>query len=186
MCQKLSLWWSEGADDCVFWRSQSSGGRATSRAKKQLGTDGQFGDIAADRESGRKLIDLFMIELKRGYNTENPGNLMDRLPSAAFRDHSLEGWIAKLEASLEDSGTFSWWLIHRRDRRRPIIYLPAESYRTLKGEGFLRRRAFPMMRMDCRIQTRSAAFEIKLVATDFEKWLEALDPMKIRNFQGIL
>ncbi|MBM3120244.1 MAG: hypothetical protein FJ006_12010, partial [Chloroflexi bacterium] len=45
--RQLSLWWTHGERDDVFWRSSMSGGRATVRAKKGQKTAYQNGDITA-------------------------------------------------------------------------------------------------------------------------------------------
>ena len=62
--KELSLWWTDGKDDSVFWRTQSSGARATIRTKQGKRTDGQYGDIAAMNEDGKKLLRLFTFSLK--------------------------------------------------------------------------------------------------------------------------
>jgi hypothetical protein len=65
---KLSLWFSEGKRDDIFYRSQSSGARATQRYKSKKTTEGQHGDIAATCSEGEPLIKKWNIELKSGYS----------------------------------------------------------------------------------------------------------------------
>jgi len=62
--KKLSLWWSDGDDDALFWRTQNSGGRYTVRKKVGLQTDGQAGDIASTSPLSKPFTDAFVVELK--------------------------------------------------------------------------------------------------------------------------
>src|SRR5262245_2386383 len=41
LCRQLSLWWSDGKRDDVFWRASQSGGRAKFRGRRGLQTHGQ-------------------------------------------------------------------------------------------------------------------------------------------------
>lgn len=69
IAKKLSLWWSEGKDRDIFYRSDSSGSRATLRERysgdKLLD---QYGDIVAEKIEGRPLTDRFCIECKHYKN----------------------------------------------------------------------------------------------------------------------
>ncbi len=66
VCQRLSLWASDGAREDVFWRSSISGGRATLGSRKARGTKftAQAGDISAIHPLGHPLLKLFFIECK--------------------------------------------------------------------------------------------------------------------------
>lgn len=79
ICQKLSLWWSEGKREDIFWRSASSGGVATMRSKRGKTMAGQSGDISAIHESGMPLTRLCTVELKRGYKGASIADMCDRL-----------------------------------------------------------------------------------------------------------
>lgn len=61
---KLSIWASEKKDSCIFWRTASSGGRATQLAKHGHKDPWQCGDINCIRKLGEDLIRNFCIELK--------------------------------------------------------------------------------------------------------------------------
>ena len=67
ICKKLSLWWTNQQSDDIFWRTASSGGRATQRKKQEKETFGQNSDIQATNPDGQPFVDLFCIECKRGY-----------------------------------------------------------------------------------------------------------------------
>lgn len=63
----LSLWWTEDARDDVFWRTSASGGRATSRAMAFKKTKYEHGDITFTDPVAKPMLDLLVIEAKRGY-----------------------------------------------------------------------------------------------------------------------
>lgn len=184
-CKELSLWWSLGKDDNVFWRSQSSGGRATTRSKSNKRAEGQFGDIAANSESGKALIDLTMIELKRGYNSQTIFDLIDRPKTTAYNPHSLEGWIGKLEEALPLSGTYTWWLVHQRDRRRPILYMPRRFYLDLinfESSYFDIDRLTPWLEViKAPIRVHQKTRLVSLIGFDLGRWFELVDPSKMRK-----
>lgn len=186
VCKRLSIWWSEGKDDTVFWRSQSSGGRATQRTKRGKATDGQYGDIMADGPLGRILIDLFTIELKRGYNTTSPVELIDRSDSAALQQ--LEFWFMKLQECLQYSGSFSWWLIHKRDRRKELLYVPMMAADVLKKEGLLNMKQL-RDRITVHSRLRWSEYDhqyLPVLVCPLEDWLKAIDPYDLANFAGII
>lgn len=72
VCKSLSKWWTNNEHSQVFWRSASSGGRAT-RVK---GID-QFGDVVAIEASGFPLTDILVIEAKKGYGNWSPFDIVD-------------------------------------------------------------------------------------------------------------
>lgn len=67
IAKRLSLWWSEGKRDDIFYRSHASGGRFTVRRKHNKDTEMQGGDITASDPSGVPLIKNWSIEIKTGY-----------------------------------------------------------------------------------------------------------------------
>lgn len=61
----LSLWLTKNdTNDDVFYRSQSSGARFTSRQKMNLTTENQHGDICASNDEGIWFTKIFFIECK--------------------------------------------------------------------------------------------------------------------------
>jgi len=64
----LSLWWTEGMRDDVFYRSHASGARFTQRKKIGKDTANQSGDITCTDPEGQLFIDTFSIEIKSGYS----------------------------------------------------------------------------------------------------------------------
>jgi hypothetical protein len=131
-CKSLSRWWTRGTcneRDDVFWRTQNSGGRATTRHKQGKTTRGQYGDIMATDPIGQPLLDLLTFELKRGYSTSTIGDLLDTLEQSTSQQY--EKWLAKAEDTAERSGSVSYALVVRRDRRSPLILMPLDCMSAL-------------------------------------------------------
>jgi hypothetical protein len=116
LSRRLSLWWSEGQADDWFWRSSQSGGRATQRAKAGKSTMNSAGDLCAQGKEGQKLLDLITFELKRGYNSISVADFFDK-KKGGFHD-----FIAQAEKAASLAGTPGYAVIHKRDRREPIIW----------------------------------------------------------------
>lgn len=129
MCKKLSLWWTKGERDDVFWRSASSGGMATIRSRKGSSTFGQHGDVQATDPMGQPLIDLVAIELKRGYSSATLHDLLDKKRRNCIWDKHLE----QAKRSAQDSSSLTWLIIAKRDRRESIVVLPAILWKGLSG-----------------------------------------------------
>lgn len=133
LCNILSLWWSEGRRDDIFWRAAGSGNRAKVRGRVGRNTAGQHGDICATDPSGAILIDLFTIEIKRGYSANTIQDIIDKPEKAGvqvwdeFFDQVLESW--------EQSGSYSWLLINRRDRREAMVWTPRFVMADLREQG---------------------------------------------------
>lgn len=116
LAKELSLWWSQGQRDDLFWRSSQSGGRATQRAKQGKKTANACGDLCAQDADGQKLLDLFTIEIKRGYNSLHIYNLLEGGKGG------MNAFVVQAEKAASLAGTPYWLLIHKRDRQ-PAIYL---------------------------------------------------------------
>ncbi len=124
-CRRLSLWWSGGEYDDLFWRTSNSGGRATVRAKKGKGTKNQYGDICATDPAGDSLMALLTFELKRGYNRATIHDVLDAPHRAA--DPTYGKWVTQARDSHKVAGSVSWALVVKRDRRDALILMPAEG-----------------------------------------------------------
>lgn len=70
LCKQLSLWISHGIRDDLYWRSATSGGRATVHGKKGKGLEHVAGDICAIHPDGKPLTDQFFLEAKHYQNPE--------------------------------------------------------------------------------------------------------------------
>lgn len=130
IANKLSLWWTEGERDDIFWRSDNSGGRATMRRKAGKLTEGQAGDITYRDPIGKPLIDVFNIEAKTGYaqksknktgETVTNWSLLDLIDSNQKDPVFLKFWRqSSEEAEVTNREPI---LIFRRNRRKACICL---------------------------------------------------------------
>jgi len=77
LSKKLSLWISDGEDDSWCWRTASSGGRATIRAKTNRKTSGAAGDIRATDPRAEWFFKLFSVEAKKGYASATIDSMID-------------------------------------------------------------------------------------------------------------
>lgn len=173
ICTKLSRWWTQGPNERedVFWRTAGSGARAKTRGRKGRKTYGQSGDVCAIDPIGDPLIDLFSIELKRGYNRCSIMDLMDKGEKAACQRH--EQWFAQAEESHKNAGSFSWWLIVKRDHRDPLIFMP-----NLAAETILDGRQDPKF-MPSLLLTADAVHEF--YCTKLDLWLEQVTPKLVKE-----
>lgn len=149
-CKELSLWWSEGERDDVFWRTSGSGARATVRAKRGKTTFGQSGDIAATHPDGLPFLGVFNMELKRGYNKDSPLTLIDRKPHQGLSPWELWLWRCIEEAGR--SGTLGWMIIQRRDQKSSMAWWPTHVFNELRRLGSMRPRPRPFARVNFTIR----------------------------------
>jgi len=129
ICKILSLWWTKGKREDVFWRSTTSGARATVRNRKGQSTFGQYGDIQATDPIGQPLLDVCTIEAKRGYSSDTIAHLLDALPGNKLQVY--EKFIQQAKADHKKAGSMFWMLIVKRDRREPLVYIPIQFYKVL-------------------------------------------------------
>ena len=135
VCKLLSEWLTHGRSDDELWRSSQSGGRATTRAKKGKKTKGHSGDTVATGKHGRRLLKIVTMELKRGYNkTANVHSLLD-LRHGADAVQMYESWFLQAHTAAARADTPYWWLIHRRDRREAMLFMPFRMWKKLNWNG---------------------------------------------------
>lgn len=135
ICKLLSEWLTHGRSDDELWRSSQSGGRATTRAKKGKKTKGHSGDTVATGKHGRRLLKIVTMEIKRGYNARaNIHSLLDLRPGADAVQ-VYEEWFLQAHKAAYRAGTPHWWLIHRRDRREAMLFMPFRMWQKLNRNG---------------------------------------------------
>lgn len=115
MAKILSLWWSDGKSDDLCWRSSSSGGRATQRAAKGKTTKGAAADLTPVGDEMIPFFDCFIVELKKGYNTDSIQDLIDKTKSV------YSEWIDKCISECSEQGIPFFIIMHKRDRRKTIF-----------------------------------------------------------------
>lgn len=126
LSKRLSLWWTHGERDDVFWRSQQSGGRATQRRKKGVATANQEGDLQAMDAIGQPLVDKICIEAKCGYGDFN----LEKLLSGKQKESTFERFVAQCRREVEGSSR-TWWLVVKQDLRRELIIMPGLAFMAL-------------------------------------------------------
>lgn len=117
IAKELSRWWSGGTDDSLFWRTHSSGARATQRTKQGKRTAGQYGDICSTDPSSKPFTDLFTVSIKRGYPRYDLDTLFDR----PGNKHGYREFIDAAIATAEEAKTPEWMLIVKRDHYDSIV-----------------------------------------------------------------
>lgn len=127
-CKRLSLWWSEMADDGIFWRTSNSGGRATARGKAK--TRYQHGDVTFTDPSGIPFLDMFTVELKRGYKDVSVLNLLDKRPQHKMQ--TLEEFFVQAITSHEAEGSQTWLLVTRKNQREDVVWFEKSFYKLIK------------------------------------------------------
>jgi len=179
-CKALSLWWSQdlaAPRDDLFWRTSTSGARATVRARRGLATAGHCGDVCATDAAGAPLTRLVTIELKRGYNGSTVADLLDRPPGAAAQTY--ERWFSQAEAARAAAEAFSWLLIVRRDRREPLAFLPLELAKALAPVGNYRR-CRPCMFLDAAASADRDGEGAEVLGLQLASFFSTMRPAAVR------
>lgn len=125
ICKELSLWWTDGERDDVFWRTAGSGGRATNRMKQGQQTAGAYGDMTFVDPIGEPLLRLCCFEFKRGYGNWCLLDVIDRRQAKdKVRPTIIEQFWLQATQSAEDAGCRYPVIIFRRDKRKVGIIGP--------------------------------------------------------------
>ena len=167
--KQLSLWWTEGERDDVFWRSSQSGGRATTRAKGGKLTAGSYGDITALDSVGEPFLKYFCLELKRGYTKDT--DVMALLDSNQKRPVLLQHWN-QCERDRKLGGILHSLVIIKRDHMTTCCYMNIDAYLSLV-------KAF---NKECKISSISfnnGSFDMLMFK--FEDFLKIINPRKLEE-----
>lgn len=170
ICKTLSLWWTDGIRDDVFWRTAGSGGRATNRARMGRTTAGAEGDLTATDPIGSVLLRLCCFELKRGYNKVNPLDVIERRDNA--KPCILEDfWAQALNSTMQSRAHFPV-VIFKRDQKRTSIMCARPMLLALAC--YLGPDRSPKIQV--RVNTDNA------VIMRFEDWIDYITPDSIKSF----
>lgn len=178
-CKDLSLWWTFGVEDDVFWRTSGSGARATTRMKQGKKTADSYGDVGSIDTKGKPLTTTTLIELKRGY-TGKKGKKGTRwisiLDLIDIQDwHKLKTkpvlieWWIEAEKQKEQAGRQRSFIVFRRDRRQGCIVMGSRVFKWLTE-----RRSAGKGR-HCRI----SILGYDLVVVNLEDFFEWVDPRRL-------
>ena len=118
LAKKLSLWWTDGERDDIFYLSSGSGSRFTTRQKLNKSTANSAGDLNALDPIGQPLVDLFVLEAKKGYNKE-----LDilKIIDSKKKTHALIDWLSKSKKEARESGRYHALVLFRRDNHQDSI-----------------------------------------------------------------
>jgi hypothetical protein len=141
---KFGLWWTEGDRDDVFWRTEGSGSRATSRAKRGKKTRFQYGDMTFTDPIGMPLIEAFNFEFKN-YRTYD-------LLSAFAQTDPNKSWLvmwaeARIDALLSRREPI---LITKKNQHDMIMWMPRELFIDLYSCNF---RPYPRVLVELKAQS---------------------------------
>lgn len=161
ICRQLSLWWSGGSRDDIFWRSSGSGARAKVRGRAGRATAGQHGDVAATDPIGAGFIDVFTVEIKRGYSEHTMHDVLDRMPGGGVQEY--ERFLAQTIESYMQAGSHTWMLITRRDRRQAMVWIPMETYGELRELGAMAIRPAPYIGLRVTVRVTAPAPRLAMV-----------------------
>lgn len=126
--KQLSLWYSNGESDSIFWRSASSGAFATVRNKQGKNSEGSYGDISAIHESGYTLINFATFELKSGYNSIDILSEIDSDAKKLIFRECLNQVIN--DSKLAGNHPF---LVVNRDRKQPTLFFEKSVFNDMKS-----------------------------------------------------
>jgi len=157
---ELSLWWTNGANEDVFWRTAGSGGRATVRGKSNKLTRYSSGDITFTHEDGVPFIDYFLIELKRGYS--QVWDILTFIDSN--KEQTIVQWVEKAKQEVKRDFRQTWMLIFQRDRKQICVLM---EYATLKQLEVLHKKQFEATYMLLPTDTKTIICRF----SDLFKWL---------------
>lgn len=175
ICKKLSLWWTDGARDDVFWRTSGSGARAKTRGKSGKSTFGQYGDIQATDPIGQPLIDLCSIEVKRGYNKAIINDFIDSKKKPELRVFIEQ---AITDCRLRDDES-EWILLVKRDRKDTVLFTSIYFYKCLSSYLSVKKLIpkFPVIKMRAKIKKRW----MNIITMRFDDFLSYVTPTMIRE-----
>lgn len=179
LCTTLSLWWTEGKRDDIFWRSSCSGGRATIRSRKNKKTSNQYGDITAIDSIGQPLLDLCIVEAKRGYKDSNIACMVDRPRN--IKQQTFEAWIEQSVQAMENADSFAWLLIVKRDRRETMVYMPDYLARHLKIFGGCETEWKPQVVYVGKVKFTKGFRRMGIVGTHLDVWLKNISKKNIKR-----
>lgn len=156
----LSRWWTFGKRDDIFWRTAGSGARATVREKKGKKTPYQYSDITFTDPIGKPLLDLFCIELKKGYGKFDLLEVIDAVPVTPHTRTLKDGRVLEIKPQGAPLIIQFWgeicrdayfsdrvpMLIFCRQNRKPVVAISKKVALVLVD--FIGTGLFPTLTMD--------------------------------------
>ena len=137
ICKELSLWWTHGERDDIFWRTAGSGARATVRRGRGCATANSAGDVCALDMVGQPFVDSILVEMKKGYTFGSERiDVLKMLDALEGRKTCLlQQWLDKAWMEAGQTNRKQAWLIFQRDHAKPILMMPKKALRELDCQG---------------------------------------------------
>lgn len=164
--KQLSLWLTKGERDDIFWRSSQSGGRATERSKKGKKTAGSYGDITALDPIGHRFLEIFCIELKRGYTKDT--DAINFIDSKKAKPTLLQFWDQCVESRVQ-SDSDECMVIFKRDGKMPCVMIEFDMLERLE-------QTTKLINFSIVTITLNDKYAPVLAIMSLHKFLEWLDP----------
>lgn len=168
---ELSMWWSRGATEDIFWR-RDSGARAKRRSREGKNTFGAHGDICAIDPIGLPLTEMVTLELKRGYKKWSVMDILDRPAMKKNQKNEtkqvFETFMEQVEEDAEAAGTYPV-IIAKRDKRSKIIILPKRLFNHIE-------RKMGKYKLGTKLTIEHDLFKYTMIAISFYKFLEWCHP----------
>lgn len=172
LCKELSLWWTHGEREDVFWRSAGSGARATNAHRSGGSIANAEGDIVYSDAIGKPFTDFFCIELKTGYGD---WSVMDLLETNQKVTQFEKFWEQVSESALH-SKAFPL-LIYRKDRRNTIVAFDFEAWRQIYNHKKASQALVDVPHIDLHIPYRLG----RVYIYKLEDFFEALKPEYLKE-----
>lgn len=176
ICKELSIWWSGGKRDDIFYRTAGSGSRATVRAKKGRLTADSYGDVMSTHENGKPLTKITVISLKRGYTGKKVkknlhwASVLDIIdtPRKFKTKPALKIWWKELLRDVKAGKRKRGLLIFRRDRKESVIVMSKKTFQYIDN---IKKYMFPYFGPFCHLQTKGLNVYI-MKLNDFFYWCD--------------
>lgn len=118
----MSLWFSNGKRDDLFWGTSSSGARATIRMNKAVSTANSCGDMCALDSSVDSLMNITTWEFKKGYSKVGQQvRLLELIDGRNKSKSILFQWIDKVKMEAKQHNKKHPIIVFRRDRKDSCI-----------------------------------------------------------------
>ena len=165
ICKKLSLWWSDGKRDDIFYRASGSGARATSRHRKGKETANAEGDVCYTDKEGADLLKIVCIELKCGYKE---WSVLDDLETKQTVTQFDKFWNQVTESA--EHAEAMPFLIYKKDRKLEMCVFPKELFRFM-DLGICSSFNYAMIRNESLVCMRLDDFLKYITPDDFRRML---------------
>ena len=124
------------------------------------------------------------LELKKGYSKESFADGVDR---SLFQPQQVwEAFVEQASLAARLSGTFSWALIHQRNKREAMMFVPHALFKALRSLGAFARPPSPFMEMRVVLKVKDDRKYVRhrLCAFSFESFLRNVTPEHFIDLAG--